>query len=96
MQYRSGAGKVFELAIAGRPLDVQITPREGSGVSEHWHVTARDDRRAGAIVISGVGATRAEALENVSRAWDAQVFERKLTACDWVAVTSTLQAIRAI
>lgn len=96
MQYRSGAGKVFELELAGRLLDVHVTPRENPDSSDHWQVTARDSRSAGAVVISGTGATRGEALESVSRAWDAQVLECKLTPFDWVAVTSTLQAIRAI
>lgn len=96
MQYRSGAGKVFELELAGRSLDVHVTPRDDSDSSDRWHVAARDSRNAGAIVISGTGATRGEALEKVSRAWAAQVLEHKLSAFDWVAVTSTLQAIRAI
>jgi hypothetical protein len=96
MQYRSGAGKVFELELAGRLLDVHITPRDDADLSEHWQLTARDDRSAGAIVVSGMGATRGEALEKVSRAWEAQALERKLRAFDWVAVTSALQAIRAI
>jgi len=96
MQYRSGAGKVFELELAGRMLDVHVTPRDDSDPSDHWQITARDSRSAGAIVISGTGATRGEALERVSRAWVAQVLEHKLTPFDWVAVTSTLQTIRAI
>jgi hypothetical protein len=47
-------------------------------------------------VITESGATRGEALEKVSRAWVEQMNERNLTPFDWIAVTSTLQAIRAI
>jgi hypothetical protein len=96
MQYRSGAGKVFELESAGKMLDVHVTPDEGNGAANHWRVAAHDRRSAGAIVISETGATRGEALEKVGRAWVEQMTERNLTPFDWIAVTSTLQAIRAI
>ena len=96
MQYRSGAGKVFELESAGQMLDVHVTPREASDSAGQWQVAAHDRRSAGAFVISESGATRSEALEKVSRAWVEQMTERNLTPFDWIAVTSTLQAIRAI
>ncbi|HEY0467166.1 MAG TPA: hypothetical protein VGC79_23360 [Polyangiaceae bacterium] len=99
MQYRSGAGKVFELESAGHMLDVRVTPREAADVANAagpWHVAAQDRRSAGAVVISEWGATRGEALEKVSRAWVEQMSERNLTPFDWLAVTRTLQAIRAI
>jgi hypothetical protein len=32
MQYRSGAGKVFELESAGKMLDVHVTPGGAPGV----------------------------------------------------------------
>jgi len=94
MQYRSGAGKVFELESAGQMLDVHVTPREDA--AGQWQVAAHDRRSAGAVVISESGATRSEALEKVSRAWAEQMTERNLTPFDWIAVTSTLQSIRAI
>lgn len=96
MQYRSGAGKVFELESAGQMLDVHVTPREASDSAGQWQVAAHDRRSAGAVVISESGATRGEALEKVSRAWVEQMTERNLTPFDWTAVTNTLQAIRAI
>ena len=96
MQYRSGAGKVFELESAGLMLDVHVTPREASDSAGQWQVAAHDRRSAGANVICESGATRGEALEKVSRAWVEQMTERNLTPFDWIAVTSTLQAIRAI
>jgi len=96
MQYRSGSGKVFELESAGKILDVHVTPHESSDSADLWRVAAHDRRSAGAIVISETGATRGEALEKVSRSWVEQMRERNLTAFDWIAVTNTLQAIRAI
>ena len=96
MQYRSGAGKVFELESAGKLLDVHVTPREESDKAGQWRVTAQDRRGGDATVITECGATRGEALEKVSRAWVEQMTERNLSAFDWVAVTKTLQAIRAI
>jgi hypothetical protein len=96
MQYRSGAGKVFELESAGKMLDVHVTPHEDGASAKHWRVAAHDRRSAGAIVISEIGATRGEALEKVGRAWVEQMTERNLTPFDWTAVTNTLQAIRAI
>ena len=96
MQYRSGAGKVFELESAGQMLDVHVTPCEGSDSADQWRVAAHDRRSAGAIVISESGATRAEALEKVSRSWVEQMRDRNLSAFDWIAVASTLHAIRAI
>ena len=96
MQYRSGAGKVFELESAGQMLDVHVTPSEAADSARRWQVAAHDRRSAGGVVISESGATRGEALEKVSRAWIEQMAERNLTPFDWIAVTSTLQAIRAI
>lgn len=96
MQYRSGAGKVFELESAGKLLDVHVSPRDESGAAGEWRVTAQDRRGGNATVITEWGATKGEALEKVSRTWVEQMSERNLSAFDWVAVTQTLQAIRAI
>jgi hypothetical protein len=96
MQYRSGAGKVFELESAGRLLDVHVTPRQESEIGGEWHVTAQDRRGGDATIIAEWGATRGEAFEKVSRAWVEQMSARNLSPFDWVAVTKTLQAIRAI
>jgi hypothetical protein len=96
MQYRSGAGKVFELESAGKTLDVHVTPGAAPECPGEWLVAAHDRRGGGAVVISEWGATRSEALDKVSRAWVAQMSERNLTAFDWAAVTTTLLAIRAI
>ena len=96
MQYRSGAGKVFELESAGKMLDVHVTPRQDVDGDGEWRVTAQDRRGGDAVVIAEWGATRSEALDKVSRAWVAQMRERNLTAFDWAAVSSTLLAIRAI
>jgi hypothetical protein len=96
MQYRSGAGKVFELESAGKMLDVRVTPGEGPDGAGEWLVAAQDCRGGGAVVISEWGATPSEALDKVSRSWVAQMSERNLNAFDWSAVTSSLLAIRAI
>jgi hypothetical protein len=96
MQYRSGAGKVFELESAGKMLDVHVTPREAPDSAGEWLVAAHDRRGGGAVVIAEWGATRSEALDKVSRTWVAQMGERNLNAFDWAAVTNTLLAIRAI
>jgi hypothetical protein len=96
MQYRSGAGKVFELESAGKMLDVHVTPAQEADSDEQWLVAAHDRRGGDAIVIAEWGATRSEALDKVSRTWVAQMSERNLTAFDWIAVTNTLLAIRAI
>jgi len=96
MQYRRGAGKVFELESFGKMLDVCVTPRQEWENGGEWRVAAQDRRGGDAIVISEWGATRSEALEKVSRAWAEHATERNLSTFDWIAVTSTLLAIRAI
>ena len=96
MQYRRGAGKVFELESQGQLLDVCVTPREGSENGGAWRVAAQDRRGGDAIVITESAATRGEALERVGRAWVDQMVSRNLGSFDWSAVTSTLLAIRAI
>jgi len=77
-------------------LDVHVTPEDGQDSANHWRVAAYDRRTLGAIAISETGATRDEALEKVGRAWIEQTATRNLTSFDWVAVTNTLRAIRAI
>lgn len=96
MQYRRGAGKVFELESAGKMLDVHVTPRLAPESAGEWQVAAQDRRSGDATVISEWGATRGEALEKVSRAWVEQSVARNLTEFDWSAVTKTLLSIRAI
>jgi hypothetical protein len=96
MQYRRGAGKVFELESFGKLLDVCVTPRQEWEIGGDWRVAAQDRRGGDAVVITESGATRSEALEKVSRAWVEQMAERQLTPFDWTAVTSTLLAVRAI
>jgi hypothetical protein len=96
MQYRSGAGKVFELESAGKILDVHVIPGQAADNPGEWRVTAQDRRGGDATVIAEWGATRSEALDKVSRTWVAQMSERNLSAFDWAAVTNTLLAIRAI
>ena len=68
MQYRSGAGKVFELESAGKMLDVHVIPRQETDNDGEWRVTAQDRRGGDATVITEWGDTRGEALEKVSRA----------------------------
>ena len=96
MQYRRGAGKVFELESAGKMLDVCVTPRLESELGGAWRVAAQDRRGGDAVVIAESGATRSEALEKVSRAWTDQMLTSNLSAFDWTAITSTLLSIRAI
>jgi hypothetical protein len=96
MQYRSGAGKVFELESAGKMLDVRVTPRDTPESAGEWRVAVQDRRGGDAVVIAEWGATRSEALDKVSRTWVEQMTEQKLNAFDWAAVTNTLLAIRAI
>ena len=97
MQYRCGAGKVFELENAGgKMLDVHVTPRDATGGAGEWLVAAHDRRSGDAVVIAEWGATRSEALDKVSRTWVAQMSAQNLSAFDWTAVTNTLLAIRAI
>lgn len=96
MQYRRGAGKVFELESAGKMLDVCVTPRQESENGGAWSVAVQDRRGRDAVVVTESGATRGEALEKVSRAWADQMGPSNLSAFDWTAVTSTLLAIRAI
>lgn len=92
MQYRSGAGKVYELESAGKMLDVHVTPREAPKNVDEWEVAVHDRRGADAIVVAESGATRVEALGKVSRAWT----ERGLSAFDWDAIATTLLAVRGI
>ena len=91
-QYFSGDVRVCELEGGGAPLDVHVSrPTDGE-----WVIEAHSNHASDAVVISGRGATRAEALGVVAASWDEQATALALRKFDWKAVGDVLRAVNAV
>jgi hypothetical protein len=99
VQYRAKGGKVYELKSGEAVLAVHISsPKsdelvEGAGVAGNWHIEARAAGLSPSSV-DGWGATPAEALREVVRAWTSHA--PSLAVFNWEAVTRELHVVRAI
>jgi hypothetical protein len=97
MQYFRGDTLVCELRIAQGSLSVHVSRGDGNGNRDAgWRVEAHGKVVDKEIVIAASGATRRDALAEVSAQWSAQRPELGLYAVDWDAVAVALSAVRAI
>jgi hypothetical protein len=91
-QYFSGDVRVCELESAGTSLDVHVS----RPTNEEWIIEAHSNHASDAVVISGRGSTRAEALSAVAASWIAQPTALGLRHFDWKAVGDVLRSVNAI
>jgi hypothetical protein len=96
VQYRAKGAKIYEIQSDGIVVAVRICQEEpGTAAEEGWHVDAKSaSSGGGASFIEGRGATAAEALNEVARAWNAH--SPALTGFDWEAIARELHGVRAL
>jgi hypothetical protein len=102
VQYRAKGGKVYELKSGEAVLAVHISSRESredrainAGVPGNWHIEAHSNASGlSPSSVDGWGATPAEALREVVRAWTSHA--PSLAVFNWEAVTRELHVVRAI
>lgn len=95
-QYRYKRAMVYELECDGVALDLHVSPRKDQADSGEWRVEARTSHDIGGSVCAEWGATRADALRAVERAWVTKASSLGLPAHDWEAIVKALSAVRAV
>ncbi len=95
-QFRSGRAMVYDLRDRGSRLTVRIFERQSSAEPGDFRVEAATGSGPDIPVITGWGATRAEALREAGRSWSEARFTTALPAFDWEAVARALSAVRAV
>jgi hypothetical protein len=91
VQYRARGGKTYELENAGVVVVVHIARVEEDGP---WEIDAQPGGVPDGSKVEGRGATAAEALSEVARAWSSHT--PALSAFDWDAVARELKVVQAI
>jgi hypothetical protein len=95
-QFRSGRAMVYDLKDKVSRLTLRISERQSASEPDDFRVDAATGNGPGAIVITGWGATRADALRAAARSWSDGLMETGLPAFDWEAVARALSAVRAV
>ncbi|HEX3596786.1 MAG TPA: hypothetical protein VHU80_16870 [Polyangiaceae bacterium] len=94
VQYRAKGAKVYELQSNDVVVAVRICQEEGETVEGGWRVDAQSGPGSDSSVIEGWGATAAEALNEMARAWKAHC--PALTGFDWDAIARELHVVHAL
>ncbi|MDP9149640.1 MAG: hypothetical protein M3O36_06840 [Myxococcota bacterium] len=95
-QFRSGKAMVYDLSCEDTRLTVQIVPRANDDGVGEWTVEAHARQSPDRPSIGEPGATRADALRAVARAWVAKNGAYGFPTLDWELVAQALVAVRAI
>jgi cold-inducible RNA-binding protein len=97
MQFRERHGMTYEVDCAGTALCIRMLPTDQSEKS--WRIEAILKQAVDENshpVIAATAATRALAIEEISRMWNVERPLRGLPAIGWDAVTHALIAVRAM
>jgi hypothetical protein len=95
VQYRAKGGKIYELQSDGAVVIVHICEDPAGSVERAWRVDAKSSNSAdGTPIVDGWGATAADALTEVARAWKAHW--PPLTGFDWEAIARELHVVQAV
>jgi hypothetical protein len=95
-QFRNGRGMVFAFRYNKEKLTLCLSPRENEMDAEDWCAEGRTGAEPRPQVIREWGATRADALRELGRSWASRASSESLPIFDWEAVTSELNAVRAL
>lgn len=91
-QFRERLNMAYDLDCNGVPLTLRIFPHE----RDRWRVEARPTDAANAVVVSGSGATRRDALADVVRAWNEGAMASRLVPLDGEGVLTAMRDVRAV
>lgn len=91
-QFREHANMAYDLDCAGQPLVVRIFPEDDQG----WRVEARATDGGDVAVVAARAPTRAGALMEVIRSWNASAANTAGRTLDGDALTTALSAVRAV
>lgn len=91
-QFREHANMAYDLDCAGLPLVVRTFPEAGGG----WRVEVRATDGGDVAAVVASAPTRAAALEEVIRSWNANAASSSGRSLDGDALTTALRDVRAI
>lgn len=91
-QFREHTNMAYDLDCAGQPLVVRIFPQD----DETWRVEARATDGHDVAVVTARAPTRAAALAEVIRSWNAAAANTAGRTLDGDALTSALRGVRAV
>lgn len=95
-QFRSGRAMVYDLRDKGSRLTLKIFARQSSDDPGDFRVDAATGGGPDVLVVTGWGATRADALREAGRSWLEARIRSALPSFDWEAVARALSAVRAV
>ena len=96
-QFRAKGGMAYDLKCEGVRLTLTVTARTRDDEPAEWCIAARGARTPERVVVMPEwGATRADALRAIGRAWSDTLDTLDLRVFDWDAVASVLSSVRAI
>jgi hypothetical protein len=95
-QFRAGAAMAYDLRDESSRVTVKICERQSSTKPGAFRVDVATGGGPEALVITGWGATRAEALREAGRSWTDARLRSALPSFDWEAVAHVLRAVRAV
>jgi hypothetical protein len=95
-QFRSGRAMVYDLKDKVSRLTLRISERQSPSEPGDFRVDAATGTAPEALVVTGWGATRADALRDAARSWSEGRIRTGLPAFDWEAVAQALSAVRAV
>ncbi len=97
LQFRSGDAMVYDFGGQAGRMTLRVTGRGGAeGPPTEWRIEASPSTAPDEPVVSECGATRAEALQAVGRAWNQKRLASHLPFFDWESVARAMSAVRAI
>jgi cold-inducible RNA-binding protein len=91
-QFRERSNMAYDLDCEGLPLVVRIFPES----DDRWRIEARANDALDARVVSASAPTRAAALAEVIRDWNANAASSNGRALDGDALSRALQGVRAV
>jgi len=95
-QFRSGRAMVYDLRDKTSRLTLKFFERQSTAEPGDFRVEAATGGGPDVLVITGWGATRAEALREAGRSWSEARVTSALPLFDWEAVARALGAVRAV
>jgi hypothetical protein len=96
-QFRARDTMVYDLRGSAGRLTLRVSGQaDGDGPPTQWRIEASTSGSPDAIVVAEVGASRAEALREVGRAWNEKRSTNDLPSFDWETVARAMAAVRAI
>jgi hypothetical protein len=91
-QFREPTNMAYDVDCSGQPLVVRIFPQDDGS----WRIEARANDGLDAAVVTSRAPTRAAALEQVIRSWNATAASTAGRTLDGEGLTTALRGVRAV